>query len=258
MKHRHLRVGKKYYSHPSVIQLVDRHSRISQDPEEVIRSLVQDKLDVARQSKYFQWNGPPFNPEVLASTLGIRCEESVKLTHSEDAELHPAENGRMVIRYNPDKPKTRQNFSIAHEIVHTFFPGYQDKYHTRHQSGKFDPENEVEFLCDLGAGEIVLPTPEFDLDVKNMGVSLKSLRKLSKLYEVSLEATAIRMITRDFYPCALIVLDYSHKPIEKDEIEASRYQQSLFRDDPWEPPSNAFTGAIFCSGNAFFSLHTEA
>ena len=251
MKQRFFKVGKKYYSHNSVIRLIDRHSEISQDPEEIIRSIVQDKLSVARQSGYFGWNGPPFNPEVLASVLGIRCEESVELTHSEDAELHPAENGRMVIRYNPDRPKTRRNFSIAHEIVHTFFPGYQDKFHTRHQSGKFNPENEVEFLCDLGASEIVMPTPEFDLDAKSMGVSLKSLRKLSKLYEVSFEATAIRMITTDFYPCALMVLDYSHKPAEKDKIEASKYQHSLFRDERWEPPPMRLRVQYFVRGTHF-------
>ena len=183
--------------------------------------------------------------------MGIRCEESVELTHSGDAELHPAENGRVVIRYNPDKPKTRRKFSIAHEIVHTFFPGYQDECHARHQSGQFDPENEVEFLCDLGASDIVMPTPEFDSDVKSMGVLLRSLRKLSKLYEVSLEATAIRMITTDFYPCALIVLDYSHKPAEKEEIEASKYQQSLFREDPWDPPPMRLRVQYFVRGTHF-------
>ena len=254
MKQRYLKVGNKYYSHKSVIRLIDRHSGISQDPEEIIRSLVQDKLSVARQSRHFRWNCPPFNPEVLASILGIRCEESVELTHSEDAELHPAENGRMVIRYNPDKPKARRNFSIAHEIVHTFFPGYQDECHARHQSGKFDSENEVEFLCDLGASEIVMPTPEFDLDVRSMRISLKSLQTLSKLYEVSLEATAIRMITTDFYPCALIVLDYSHKPAEKGEIEASKYQPSLFTDDPWEPPPMSLRVQYFVRG-AHFSAY---
>ena len=114
MKQKVLKIGKKYYSHNSVGRLIDRHSEISQDPEEIIRSIVQDKLNVAKQSGHFGWKGPPFNPEVLASVLGIRCEASVELTHSEDAELHPVENGRMVIRYNPDKPKTRRNFSIAH------------------------------------------------------------------------------------------------------------------------------------------------
>ena len=121
------------------------------------------------------------------------------------------------------------------KIAHTFFPGYQDKHSARHQIGKFNPENEVEFLCDIGASQIVMPMPEFDLDVKNMGVSLNSLQTLSKLYEVSLEATAIRMITTDLYPCALIVLAYNHKPVEKNEIEASKCQQSLF-GDIYEPP----------------------
>ena len=96
-----------------------------------------------------------------------------------------------------------------------------------------------------------MPTPEFDSDVKSMGVSLKSLRKLSKLYEVSLEATAIRMMTTDFYPCALIVLDYSHKTAEKEEIEASKYQQSLFPEVPWAPPPMRLRVQYFVRGTLF-------
>ena len=168
--------------------------------------------------------------------MGIPCEKSEKLLRSEDAELHPIEDGRSVIRYNPNKPKTRQNFSIAHEIAHTFFPEYQDQYKARHKIGKFNPDSEVEFLCDLGAGEIIMPTPEFDLDVKDMGVSLKSLRELSKLYEVSLEATAIRIIRTDLNCCALMVLSYSHKPTEVDEIENVSNRLNLFDDYPWIPP----------------------
>ena len=236
MKQRYVKVGKRYYSHDSVLRLIERHSEISHDPEKIIRSLVQSKLAQARQSRVYKWCGPPFNPQTLASIMGIPCEESEKLFHSEDAELHPAKDGGLIIRYNPDKPKTRRNFSIAHEIVHAFFPEYQDRYKARHKAGKFDPDNEVEFLCDLGASEIIMPTPDFDLDVESMGVSLKSLRELSRRYEASLEATAIRMIRTDLYPCTLIVLDYSHKPTEKNEIEKSKYQQNLFDDYPWEPP----------------------
>lgn len=236
MKQRYVKVGKRSYSHDSVLRLIERHSEISHDPVKIIRSLVQRELAQARQSKFYKWCGPPFNPQTLASIMGIPCEESEKLFHSEDAELHPAKDGGLVIRYNPDKPKTRRNFSIAHEIVHAFFPEYQDRYKARHKAGKFDPGNEVEFLCDLGASEIIMPTPDFDLDVESMGVSLKSLRELSNRYETSLEATAIRMIGTDLYPCALMVLDYSHKPVEIDKIEASKYQHSLFGDYPWEPP----------------------
>ncbi|MDE0084285.1 MAG: ImmA/IrrE family metallo-endopeptidase [Candidatus Poribacteria bacterium] len=233
MGQKYFKVGKKYYSHPSVVRLIEQNPDISKDPKEIIRSLVQKTLAKARK---FLWEGPPFNPETLASILGISCEETDRLTYSEDAELLPTENGRMVIRYNPDRPKTRRNFSIAHEITHTFFPEYNDEYKARRKTGKFDPNNEVEFLCDLGASEIIMPTPEFNMDVKRMGVSLKSLQELSRRYETSIEATSIRMITTSLESCAMMVLAYSHKPEELDKIEKEKNELKLFNDFHWEPP----------------------
>ena len=231
---KYTKVGNRTYYHKSVLKLIERHHEISKDPQEIIRYLTREKL---ADLKTLNSNAPPFDPKLLASLLSIPCEESVNLFRSDDAELHPAENGRgYVIRYNPNKPKKRQNFSIAHEIAHTFFPEFHYQYKTRHKIGKFDLDNEVEFLCDLGASEIIMPTPDFDLDVESRGISIKSLQELSKRYEASLEATAIRMIGTDVLPCALTVLDYSHKPSEKDEIERSKYQQSLFDDFPLEPP----------------------
>ena len=234
MKRKYIKVGKRIYSHYSVVRLIERHQQISQDPEEIIQSLVRNELDDARNSG---WPGPPFDPRILASLMGIECEESRKLVYSEDAELQPTSDGKSIIRYNPDKPRTRQNFSIAHEIGHTFFSGYQDQYKARHKVGRFDPSSEVEFLCDLGASEIILPAPEFDLDVIQKGISLESLEELSTLYEASEEASAIRMIKTDRYPCALMVLDYSHKPTELSKIEQTKRQLNLFDDCSSESPS---------------------
>ena len=237
MTQKYVKVGKRIYSHSSVTRLIKLHPQISEDPEEIIRSLVHNELTKAKNSG---WNGPPFNPQFLASIMGIYYEESRELLMSEDAELHLTEDDRLIIRYNPNKPKKRQNFSIAHEIAHTFFPEYGYRYKARHKIGQFNPESEVEFLCDLGASEIIMPTPEFDLDVKNMGISLKSLVELSRRYEASPEATAIRMIRTDLASCALIVLDYSYKPTEKSKIEEmeyqAKYQQKLFDVCARKPP----------------------
>ena len=235
MKSKYIKVGKRTYSHDSVVRLIERHRHVSQDPEEIIRSLVRNEL---AEAKNYGWNGPPFDPRILASIMGIECEEYRELlTHSEDAELHPTADERAVIRYNPDRPRARQNFSIAHEISHTLFPGYQDRYKARHKIDKFDPSSEVEFLCDIGASEIILPTPEFDSDVSQRGISLKPLEELSKLYEASKEASAIRMITINHYPCAMMVLDYSYKPAELPQIEKAKHQLNLFDDcSPGLPP----------------------
>ena len=239
MTQRHFKVGKRVYSNPSVVLLLELHREVSQDPEEIIRHLARNEIADARN---YGLSGPPFDPRILASIMGIQYEESKQLIHSQDAELQPIGKGNtdLIIRYNPDKPKTRQNFSIAHEIAHTFFPEYRDQYKAHHKIGKFNPDSEVEFLCDLGASEIIMPSPEFNIDVKERGISLKSLERLAKRYNASLEATAIRMIRTDLVPCALMVFDYNHKPIEKSKIEEmeyqEKYQEKLFDDFPWNPP----------------------
>ena len=168
MKRKYVEVGKRIYSHNSVVRLIECHQHISQDPAEIIRNLVRNELAEAKNSG---WSGPPFNPRILASIMGIECQESKELTYSEDAELHPTNAKTLVIRYNPDRPRTRQNFSIAHEISHTLFPEYRNQYKTYHKISKFDPDNEVEFLCDIGASEIILPTPEFDIDVSQRNIT---------------------------------------------------------------------------------------
>ena len=229
MSKKYIRVDKRIYSHSSVIRLIELHREVSEDPQEIIRYLAREELT---KVKNLDLNSPPFDPKILASTIGIPCEKSEELIRSEDAELHPTKDERVIIKYNPKKPKTRQNFSIAHEIVHTFFPDYADKYKARHKIGQFNPESEVEFLCDLGASEIIMPTPEFDLDLHQIGFSLESLTKLSTRYEVSPEAAAIRMITTNHDPCAMMVLAYCHKPMELKKIESEKDQPSLFSDYP--------------------------
>ena len=248
MKRKYVKVGKRIYSHNSIVRLIECHQHISQDPEEIIRKLVRNELAEAKNSG---WSGPPFNPRILASIMGIECEESKELTYSEDAELQPTKAKTLVIRYNPDRPRTRQNFSIAHEISHTLFPEYRNQYKPHHKISKFDPDNEVEFLCDLGASEIILPAPEFDLEVRRRGISLESLEELSKLYEASKEASAIRMVATNHHPCAMMVLDYSHKPTELSQIEQAKHQPNLFNDCFLEMPSMKLRVQFFVSAKQF-------
>ncbi len=249
MKRKYVKVGRHIYSHSSVVGLIERHHGISQDPREIMQHLIRIRIDAARN---LGWDGPPYDPRFLASTMGINSEKSKKLILSEDAELHPNSDGKLVIRYNPDKPRTRQNFSIAHEICHTFFPEYESQFHARHKIGEYDSHNELEFLCDFGASEIILPAPEFDSDVYKWGVSITSLERLSKRYEASMVATAIRAIGIARSPCALVVLDYTHKPVELSQIEVAKYQLDLFNDGPPGVPP-AKLRVQFCVPSSRFS-----
>ena len=100
MREKYVKVGKRVYSNVSVVHLMELHKEISQDPEEIIRHLARNEIADARN---YGLNGPPFDPRILASIVGIQCEELKQLIRSEDAELHPIgkRNTDLIIRYNP-------------------------------------------------------------------------------------------------------------------------------------------------------------
>jgi hypothetical protein len=82
----------------------------------------------------------------------------------------------LVIAYNPNRPKGRLRFSIAHEVAHALFPGVAEVVRHRTPVGALpdvseSDEYELELLCNIVAGELLLPTEavagllEIDTDI---------------------------------------------------------------------------------------------
>ncbi|MGB8168934.1 MAG: hypothetical protein WCF18_15660, partial [Chthoniobacteraceae bacterium] len=76
------------------------------------------------------WSGPPFNLVDLASIRGIEVIPNELVV---DARIVPLENGSYRIEYNPFQSEARINFSIAHELGHTFFPDCGNLVRNREQ-----------------------------------------------------------------------------------------------------------------------------
>ena len=135
------------------------------------------------------WAGPPFDPIELANLRGIAVRPNPALA---DARVFWV-NGRFEIEYNPHRPRGRVNFSIAHEIAHTFFEDCADG--VRHRSrDKWDhPSWELELLCNLGAAEMLMPVGSFPSD-DEADVKIEELMRLRKEYQVSAEAILIRLV----------------------------------------------------------------
>ena len=143
--------------------------------------------------------GVPKDPlerlKILASFKGIKILP-MDLEHQRkeprDAALVPTATGRIVL-YNPNRPKSRTLFTIAHEITHTFFPNSTNGARFRSICEPSSREaNELERLCDYGAAELVLPLDEFQSAVSG-DYGLESVDRLSALFGTSFEATAFRM-----------------------------------------------------------------
>jgi hypothetical protein len=86
------------------------------DPVEEIYSRARTMVLEAIQSG---WSGPPFDPIQLADLLKIDVRPKEE---RDDACLLPLSSGKFRIEFNPNRPKARIRYSIAHELAHTLFP----------------------------------------------------------------------------------------------------------------------------------------
>jgi hypothetical protein len=197
------------WTHKSVRALV--RAAGGGDPEEIIRAKTRQ---LVRAAKRQGWSGPPFDPLELASLRGILSRESPGL-FSAEAQLTPMEGRQLLLEFNPDRSFGRRNFSISHEIVHTLFEDCYDMVHQRSANPRtFDPQHEVEHLCQVGAAEILMPQENFAADIASLPFSLRSVPELARRYGASREAAARRMLGISGRTAALVFLSRRLKPRE--------------------------------------------
>lgn len=170
--------------------------------------------DFLERTRAYGWTGPPFDPIIAASLHDIKDRASSAI--QQDALLRPVDHGkRFEIVWNDRAPVTRRNFTIAHEIAHTFFPDCAEHVRYRGEAHVCDRDKPLEILCDIGAAEILLPLPEFRDDVHAQGVSLDTLEVLRARYVASREAVARRMVDLNVGPCAAAFLSWRLSLVEQ-------------------------------------------
>jgi len=106
---------------------------------------------------------------------------------------------RMVLRR--DLPKARINFTVAHEICHTFF-------YERVPEIKFTPhavDQDEERLCNCGAEEILMPAADVRRRARGNPVSLSFLEVMAAHYRVSVSAMLIRLRRLGLWRAELVV-----------------------------------------------------
>lgn len=134
-------------------------------------------------------SNPPFDPLAIAEYLKIPVipREDIR-----DARTVHIGGGKLVIEFNPTRPRGRIRFSIAHEITHTLFPDCREMVRNRgtHEDMQAD-EWQLEMLCNIGAAEILMPIGSFS-DLQEQSLSIDTLLGLRKRHDVSVEALLLR------------------------------------------------------------------
>jgi O-acetyl-ADP-ribose deacetylase (regulator of RNase III) len=135
------------------------------------------------------WSGPPFSPFELADYLGV---DVVAHEDLRDARLVVARDGSPRIEYNPNRPRGRLRFSIAHELAHTFFTDYKDEPRYRSAPPSSDAW-QVELLCDIAAAELLMPLGSF-AQLEDEPLQIARLMELRQDFDVSAEAVVLRAV----------------------------------------------------------------
>jgi len=94
-----------------------------------------------------------------------------------------------VIHLNGTESAARRNFTIAHEICHTFF--YELVPELKFVQHATDPEEER--LCDIGAAELLMPAKSVRRLARKQPVSLEALDSMAHYYQVSRSSMLVRL-----------------------------------------------------------------
>lgn len=191
-----IRVGGRRYSDPDVLSLVKATGSLV-DPRSSV--LTQARKCLQTLHKFHDIPKDPIERlTILASICGIGEVVPMNIEQrrgeKRDAVLVPSISGGRSIIYNPVVARSRVAFSIAHEIIHTFFPNSTNGARFRNICASESREaNELERLCDLGASELLMPLNEFQKAARANSYSLSAVSALMEIFGSSFEATVFRL-----------------------------------------------------------------
>jgi Zn-dependent peptidase ImmA (M78 family) len=190
-----LRIGGRRYSDPDIISLCRQSGELI-DPRSTIVNMARRLTEKANC-----FSGLPNDPlerlKIVASLNRIKIlpmDMDQVRREKRDAALYPTASGWTVL-YNPNRLRARIVFTIAHEIVHTFFPNSTKGARFRSITNPSSREaNELELLCHLGASELVMPLDEFQRQAGG-SYGLAAVEGLASCFGTSFEATVYRLAT---------------------------------------------------------------
>jgi len=133
--------------------------------------------------------GPAFDPFEYAEKLDIRVEEREGMLIDGFLKCN---DGRFVVYLKKEVFDLRKNFTLAHEIAHTFFYGLLASPNSFRGNVSSDPEEER--LCDAAAAELLMPFSVFKEDLLSEGeITPRTLFWLVTRYRVSIQSVTIRV-----------------------------------------------------------------
>jgi hypothetical protein len=166
--------------------------------------------------------GPPVDPLALARLLGLGVTPRDDVADASIAGYRDAarpgsdaplrglvpSSVPLSIAYNPNRPKGRLRFKIAHEIAHALFADAGET--ARHRAADDatapapdDGDWELELLCNVIAAELLVPPEAID-GLLGINPDIDFIMEARRRWDVSAEALLRRLVTASRRPLILV------------------------------------------------------
>lgn len=172
------------WTHPSVVRVLEQHPE--RDPYEWVEQRARDLALTAMESG---WSGPPYDAFQLADALGIEVVARQDLDDARLVKVHDQPR----IEFNPQRPRARTRFSVAHEIGHFLFEDYADRTRYRDLDQRRDDDWQLEVLCNVAAAELLMPAGALPIG-EAADLDLVRLIDQRERFGVSMEALLRRIV----------------------------------------------------------------
>ncbi|HEX8647654.1 MAG TPA: ImmA/IrrE family metallo-endopeptidase [Thermoleophilaceae bacterium] len=202
--------NRRHWREPLVQRLLERSRE--QNPEIVVERYANKLRRDAGQDSL------PIRPDQIASIKGIRLRRAKG--HPFAGRIYVEEDGQLVMDVNASDTPARQNFTQAHELIHTAFPNFKEEKRYRSETIEMErhpPNREEEYLCDYGAAALLMPAElvEGKYSVRN---GLRDAERLAADARVSIEAAANRLVSLADEPAILLCMVWMHKPADRSAL----------------------------------------
>jgi hypothetical protein len=216
------------------------------DPLTAVSSMVTDLLLSAADEGAV---GTPTDPFQLAALMGIGLRPHFDIADArliaapKDGSGAPSQttaeaplarfvpaSTRLIIEYNPTRPRGRLRYSVAHELAHAFFPDAASEPRHRTYTGAVeelanDDSWQLELLCNVAAAEILMPTAAIE-GLLDTDTDIDFLMSKRAKFHVSTEALMRRLVHATSRPMALAAFNRVHDtvsaPLRCDYVLTSR------------------------------------
>lgn len=164
----------------------------------------------------------PTNLEVVGEQLGVQAVLRRELDVS--AFLYPMEDNRLVVFLNSTDVPGRQRFSWAHELGHIVM-AEESVPLLPCGTGRMR-DKELERSCDVIAAELLMPRRLFAEAADMEGWTLKAVPRLARLFQVTMQAAAVRLCELSKRPLMMSVWQGNARPIEGLRYKWARPNQA--------------------------------